>query len=73
MHKEQQAGDGPLSPDDARFLAEFTEEQRKRVIRKVDVRSILLPFVFVCIAVTEIVLLVEGSPHARRPIPPRIS
>ena len=29
--------EGVLNSDDARFLREFTEDQRKKVIRKIDV------------------------------------
>lgn len=38
MHKEHQAGNGLLSLEDMRFLESFTENNRKKVIRKVDVR-----------------------------------
>lgn len=37
-HKEHQAGNGLLSLEDMRFLESFTENNRKKVIRKVDVR-----------------------------------
>ena len=37
LENEHQFGDGVLSADDAKFLEEFTEEKRKKVVRKVDV------------------------------------
>lgn len=37
FEKEHQSGGGLFSADDAKFLEEFTEEERKKVVRKVDV------------------------------------
>ena len=44
-HKEQGIDAVPtygLAPDDAEFLNSFTEAQRKRVVRKIDVRRLPL-------------------------------
>lgn len=37
MHIENQQNRAGLTPEDAEFLANFPEEKRKRVVRKVDV------------------------------------
>ena len=41
-HKEHQARDGLLNSDDMWFLEHFTEDEKKRVIRKVDVRVLYI-------------------------------
>lgn len=37
MGAEHNEYEGVLNADDARFLREFTEDQRKKVVRKIDV------------------------------------
>lgn len=37
IQQEHKAATGVLSPEDMQFLENFTEAQRKKVIRKVDV------------------------------------
>lgn len=39
MHIENQQNLAGLAPEDAEFLANFPEEKKKKVVRKVDVSS----------------------------------
>jgi hypothetical protein len=43
MHTENGFASNGLKAEDADFLASFSEADRKRVVRKIDVRGAILP------------------------------